>query len=138
MAAFFSLTCGILLTTPPCSTATNKLHGGEECECELHARLAEVLVLRGRNSTIESASAKIAGYMYHSPACVLPHMEKAAPIIGPNRNPRIKATPIRAIPFPLLAGVDKSVTIAVVRLTLHLEIPPMILASTKPVRIQRW
>ena len=67
---------------------------------------------------MESSRAKMAGYMYHSPACVLPHMEKAAPIIGPNRNPRLKATPIRAIPFPLLAGVDTSVTIAVDRLTL--------------------
>ena len=63
--------------------------------------------------------------MYHSPDWVLPHMEKAAPIMGPNRNPRLKATPIRAIPFPLLAGVDTSVTIAVDRLTL-----PKILSLT--------
>ena len=50
-------------------------------------------------------------------SCCFPHIEKAAPIIGPNKNPRLKATPIRAIPFPRLLGVETSVTIAVERLT---------------------
>ena len=66
---------------------------------------------------MDKMRAKTAGYMYHSPAWVLPHIEKAAPIIGPKRKPRLKATPIRAIPFPLVAGVDTSVTIAVDKLT---------------------
>ena len=95
--------------------------------------------------------AKMAGYMYHSPACVLPHMEKAAPIMGPKRKPRLNATPIRAMPFPLLAGVETSVTIAVDRLTfpasiahahtdlilLHppLDMPPIILATTKIAKL---
>lgn len=67
---------------------------------------------------MDKASANTAGYMYHSPAWSLPQIEKAAPIIGPKRNPRLKATPIRAIPFPLVAGVDTSVMMAVDRLTL--------------------
>ena len=59
--------------------------------------------------------------MYHSPVWSLPQMEKAAPIIGPNRNPRLNATPIRAMPFPLVAGVETSVIIAVDRLTLPVD-----------------
>ena len=81
----------------------------------------------------------------------MPHIEKAAPIIGPKRKPRLKATPIRAIPFPLVAGVDTSVTIAVDKLTfpasmckhsshsycphLPLDIPPIILAKTKIAKL---
>ena len=102
-------------------------------------------------STMDKMRAKTAGYMYHSPAWVLPHIEKAAPIIGPKRKPRLKATPIRAIPFPLVAGVDTSVTIAVDKLTfpasmhqqsshpycphLPLDIPPIILAKTKIAKL---
>ena len=55
--------------------------------------------------------------------------------MGPKRNPRLKATPIIAIPFPLVEGVDTSVTIAVDRLTLPFETPPSILASTKMVKL---
>ena len=100
---------------------------------------------------MDKMRAKTAGYMYHSPAWVLPHIEKAAPIIGPKRKPRLKATPIRAIPFPLVAGVDTSVTIAVDKLTfpasmhkhlshsycphLPLDIPPIILAKTKIAKL---
>jgi hypothetical protein len=104
-------------------------------------------------STIDKMSAKTAGYMYHSPAWSLPQMAKAAPIIGPKRNPRLKATPIRAIPFPLVAGVDTSVMMAVDRLTFPvqyiryylsvyvnkknspLDIPPIILAKTKIAKL---
>ena len=67
-------------------------------------------------STMDKISANIAGYMYHSPVWSLPKMEKAAQIIGPKRNPRLKATPIRAIPFPLVAGMGTSVIMAVDRL----------------------
>ena len=100
---------------------------------------------------MDKMRAKTAGYMYHSPVWVLPHIEKAAPIIGPKRKPRLKATPIRAIPFPLVAGVDTSVTIAVDKLTfpasmrkhsshsycphLPLDIPPIILAKTKIAKL---
>ena len=106
-------------------------------------------------STMDNMSANTAGYMYHSPAWSLPQMAKAAPIIGPKRNPRLKATPIRAMPFPLVAGVDTSVIMAVDRLTLPayyiiffirssvqvntndspLDIPPIILAKTKIAKL---
>ena len=68
-------------------------------------------------SAMDKMRAKKAGYMYYSQVWFLPHMEKAAPIIGPKRKPRLKATPIRAMPFPLVAGVDTSVIIAVDKLT---------------------
>ena len=70
---------------------------------------------------------------YHSPPASFPQSEKAAPIIGPimrkimtmfarswhkkirppMRKPREKATPIIAMPLPLVEGVETSVTIAV-------------------------
>ena len=71
---------------------------------------------------MDKMRAKTAGYMYHSPVWVLPHIEKAAPIIGPKRKPSLKAAPIRAIPFPLVAGVDTSVTIAEDKLTFPAKI----------------
>ena len=37
---------------------------------------------------------------------------------GPKRKPRLNATPMSAIPFPLVAGEDTSVIMAVERLTL--------------------
>ena len=94
-------------------------------------------------STMDKMSANTAGYMYHSPVWSLPQMEKAAPIIGPKRNPRLKATPIRAMPFPLVAGVDTSVIMAVDRLyqltyntnSLPLDIPPIILANTNIAKL---
>ena len=52
---------------------------------------------------------------HHSPPASFPQSEKAAPIIGPMRKPRENATPIIAIPLPLVEGVDTSVTIAVDR-----------------------
>ena len=58
-----------------------------------------------------------------------------SPIMGPNRNPRLKATPMSAMPFPLVAGVVTSVTMAVDKLTLPLLTPPMILASTKMAKL---
>merc|ERR1719483_2075677 len=39
------------------------------------------------------------------------------------------------MPFPLLAGVETSVTIAVDRLTFPLDMPPIILATTKIAKL---
>ena len=54
---------------------------------------------------------------HHSPPASFPQSEKAAPIIGPIKKPREKATPIMAMPLPLVEGVETSVTIAVDRET---------------------
>ena len=69
-------------------------------------------------SKTDKMKAMIAGYIYHCPVCAWPQIEKAAPMTGPKRKPRLNATPISAIPFPLEAGVDTSVITAVERLTL--------------------
>ena len=61
----------------------------------------------------ESDNASIAGYLCQSSCRSLYHIENVAPIIGPNKNPKLNATPIKAIPFPLEAGVETSVIIAV-------------------------
>ena len=88
---------------------------------------------------------------YHSPPASFPQSEKAAPIIGPIRKPREKATPIIAMPFPLVEGVETSVTIAVESETFPtkhdlyfherlsdkpFEIPPRILAMTNMVKLE--
>ena len=58
-----------------------------------------------------------------------------SPIKGPNRKPRLKATPIKAMPLPLVLGVETSVTIAVDRLTFPLDIPPMTRARTNIAKL---
>ena len=89
---------------------------------------------------------------HHSPPASFPHREKAAPIIGPIRKPREKATPIIAMPRPLVEGVETSVTIAVESETLPaafyemniherlcdqpFEIPPRIRAKTNIVKFE--
>lgn len=83
---------------------------------------------------MESTSARRAGYLCHSPPALRPHTEKPAPTIGPNRKPRLKATPMSAMPRPRVAGLDTSVTIAVLKLTFPLLIPPMTLAKTNTAK----
>ena len=61
-----------------------------------------------------------------------------APTIGPTKNPILNAIPIRAIPFCLVLGVDTSVIIAVARLTLPFESPPIILARTKSPKVDAF
>ena len=89
---------------------------------------------------------------HHSPPASFPQSEKAAPIIGPMRKPREKATPIIAMPLPLFEGVETSVTIAVDSETFPaalyemniqerlcdqpFEIPPRIRAKTNIVKLE--
>ena len=63
--------------------------------------------------------------MNQSPCCPLLQYENPAPIIGPIRNPRLKATPIKAMPLPRVAEVDTSVTIEADNDTFPFDIPPI-------------
>ena len=86
---------------------------------------------RKTKSMMDNVMAHMAGYTNQSPDLFLAQMEKKAPMMGPKRNPMEKAMPIKAMPLPLVFGVESSVTMAVARLTLPLQRPPTIRARTK-------
>lgn len=52
--------------------------------------------------------------------------ERSAPMQGPNRKPREKAIPMRAMDLERVAVSLRSVMTAIDRLTLAFEIPPII------------
>ena len=87
---------------------------------------------RYATSTSDNVRANMAGYINHvstdswSELRFLAQTENAAPIIGPSKKPIENAIPIRAIPLFLVLDVEISVIIAVDKVTLPLDNPPVI------------